>query len=139
MRTFETQAVKGIEVDGVVTLKDKAELHGMSDTSNVGYGAVAYVKMFTTDQNEAQVAMLTSKSCVTPLNQVASGIHGSIPRLELTAAVVLADMIAFICKEMKVKFTRRILWTDSSVSLYQIKNRITRQKAFVAEYQKYMS
>ena len=36
------------------------------------------------------------------------------------------------CEEMKVKFTRRILWTNSSVSLYQIKNRINRQKAFVA-------
>ena len=61
-----------------------------------------------------------------------SRIHGSIPRLELAAAVVLAELIAFICEEMKVKFSWRILWMDSSVSPYQIKNRITRQKAFVA-------
>ena len=71
-------------------LKDGAELHRMSNASNVGYGAVTYVKIFPSDQKEVLVAMFTSKSCVAPLNQVTSGIHGSILRLESMAAVVLA-------------------------------------------------
>ena len=97
----------------------------MSDASNKVYGAVADIKILPSDMRaKASVALLTSKSGVTPLNQVTSGIHGSIPRLELTAALVPANLIAFICEEMQIDFTRIILWTDSTVSLYQIKNQI---------------
>ena len=71
---------------------------------------MAYVKiLFSDTREEALVAKLTSKSRIAPLNLVISGIHGFILRLELTAALVLADLIAFICKEMQIAFTRRIL------------------------------
>lgn len=54
--------------------------------------------------------------------------------MKFMAAVVLAEMAAFICVEMQVKFSRRILWMDSAVSLYQIKNRTAGQKAFVPDW-----
>ena len=58
------------------------ELHTFSDSSEFAYGAAVYAKVIT--DCKTRVALVIGKSRVAPLKVM------SIPRLELTAAVVAA-------------------------------------------------
>ena len=91
----------------------------------LGYGAVAYVKTVYRD-NSTQCCFVFGKSRVAPLKPV------SVPRLELTAAVLTAKISQFVIRECDFKFSRVFLWTDSTVVLRYINNTSARFKTFVA-------
>lgn len=59
----------------------EAELHCFSDASNHGYGIISHLRVIA-GQNSANVAFIVGKARVAPLMQT------TIPRLELTAAVL---------------------------------------------------
>lgn len=61
-------------------------VHHFADASEGGYGTVTYIQMLN-QKNEIHVALLLGKARVTPLKTV------TIPRLELTAAVLAAKEI----------------------------------------------
>ena len=63
----------------------KIELHGFSDASNIAYGAAIYLRAVT--NHEASIRLLAAKSKLDPLKKETT------PRLELKAAVVLAQLI----------------------------------------------
>ena len=56
----------------------------------------------------------------------------SIPRLELTAAVLSAKCGRFLKKELQLECTHETFWTDSKVVLGYIQNNTKRFKIFVA-------
>jgi hypothetical protein len=56
----------------------------------------------------------------------------TIPRLELTAAMLASRVRAFVEDELNVKFARIVMWTDSTITLSYIYNTTSRYKAFVA-------
>ncbi|CAG7816402.1 unnamed protein product [Allacma fusca] len=62
------------------------ELHGFADASERAYGAVVYLRCHT--ESSFQVRLLTSKTRVAPLKSL------TVPKLELSAAVLLAQLIA---------------------------------------------
>ena len=66
------------------------------------------------------------KSRVTPLK------HVTIPRLELTAAVVAVKMDRMIRQELQVPLQESVFWTDSTTVLRYLSNESTRFKTFVA-------
>ena len=61
------------------------QLHYFSDASELGYGIVAYVR-YTNSRGQIHVQLLLSKARVSPLKKT------TIPRLELTAAMVAVKM-----------------------------------------------
>lgn len=69
------------------TCKQKVytELHGFADASEHGYGACLYLRTIDKDDNSSS-RLLCSKSRVAPLKTQ------TIPRLELCAAVLLAEI-----------------------------------------------
>ncbi|KAA3678545.1 uncharacterized protein DEA37_0010866 [Paragonimus westermani] len=75
----------------------RSELHMFSDASETGYGAVGYLREVLGDGN-IYCCFLMGKSRVAPLK------HLSIPRLELTAAVLAAKLMRFIANEPKLTF-----------------------------------
>ena len=94
-----------------------AELHVFSDASSIAYGAAIYIRYPVSGGFEAH--LVRSKSRVTPIKKV------SIPKLELSAAIVgyklqkeLSEIDIF--KGLEVYF-----WTDSMAVLHWIKG--TRQ------------
>ena len=101
------------------------ELHLFSDASSVGYGCCCYVKVIDAN-DKVQVSLLTAKSRVVPKFAV------SIPRLELTAAVVAVQMSQMILRECTLAFDRTVFWTDSKVVLAYIRNETKRFHVFVA-------
>ena len=101
------------------------QLHHFSDASSGGYGCVSYLRYKDVD-NKFHCLLLMGKSRVAPIKPM------TIPRLELTAAVVAARRHRQIQQELdwlvgKVKF-----WADSTCILQYINNEASRFKTFVA-------
>lgn len=101
------------------------QLHLFSDASEIGYGAVAYLRGESSD-GSAFCSFLLGKSRVAPLKTV------TIPRLELQAAVLSVKLMCYITRETKFRFEAIHLWTDSCIVLNYISNSRTRFKTYVA-------
>ena len=71
------------------------QLHLFSDAATSGYGVAAY-RCVTGNDGTIHVSMLTAKSHVVPINPARASHHGSIPRLELTAAVKAVEVATHI-------------------------------------------
>ncbi|XP_063042981.1 uncharacterized protein LOC134437423 [Engraulis encrasicolus] len=103
----------------------QAQLHHFSDASESGYGAVSYLRMQNT-QNDVHVAFLMGKARVTPLKTV------TIPRLELTAAVLAVRVDLMLKAELRIPVQESVFWTDSTSVLKYIRNEDRRFHTFVA-------
>ncbi|XP_063068882.1 uncharacterized protein LOC134460379 [Engraulis encrasicolus] len=103
----------------------QAQLHHFSDASESGYGAVSYLRMQNT-QNDVHVAFLMGKARVTPLKTV------TIPRLELTAAVLAVRVDLMLKAELRIPLQESVFWTDSTSVLKYIRNEDRRFHTFVA-------
>ena len=92
-------------------------IHGFSDASQKAYRGVIYLAVHKL--NGCQVRLLTSKTRFTPLKEM------SIPRLELTAARILAKLIETVKNaiEMTIEISRVHLWADSLTTLFWIMNK----------------
>ena len=65
-----------------------------SDASEIGGGECSYVRVIN-QAGDVHCSFLKGKTTVAPLK------HISVPRLELTAALVVAKLSAFFEREMK--------------------------------------
>ena len=87
------------------------ELHGFSDSSNVVYCAVVYLRVVL--KNCIRVFFLCSKNNVAPLKKI------TIPRLELVGCLLLTTLIGSIRRSVssRLKVDSTHCWTDSEVAL----------------------
>ncbi|GFX97539.1 integrase catalytic domain-containing protein [Trichonephila clavipes] len=85
-------------------------LQGFADASEVAYGAVVYLQCFLRN-DAAKVSILASKSHVAPIRVI------SIPRLELCACVLLAQLVKKICSTLRLNISDIVLHTDSTIAL----------------------
>ncbi len=103
----------------------KAELHHFSDASTGGYGQCSYLRLVN-QQNHVHCTLMMGKSRVTPLKVV------TIPRLELTAAVVSVRVSNLLRRELRpVCDLEETFWTDSKIVLGYILNESRRFHVFV--------
>ena len=70
--------------------------------------------------------MLLGKSRVVPWKFI------SIPRLQLTAALLSMKMACLLKKELDINCVDEVFWTDSKIVLGYITNTVKRFKTFVA-------
>ena len=86
------------------------ELHHFSDASTTGYGQCSYVRLVNAKQ-EVHCAFLIWKSRVSPLK------HVTIPRLELSAALVAVKVSTMLNNELTYVSsgqTARLCWATSA-------------------------
>ena len=103
----------------------KSQLNHFCDASSHSYGVVTYIKMI--DQEGGVHTMLDmSKAPLVPINSM------SIPRLELTAAVLEAKIDSTFWKQMSVPLEESCLRSDSEIVLGYIYNQEKRFHVFVA-------
>ena len=102
-----------------------AELHHFCDGSQVGFGACSYIRLVS-PSGKIHVALVTAKSRLAPLKQV------SIPRLELSAAVLSVELDTLLRRELDVHLIGSTFWTDSEIVRSYIHNESKRYKVFVA-------
>ena len=70
------------------------QLHGFSDSSQVAYCAVIYVRR----EHGVTVDLLTAKTKVAPLKKL------TIPKLELLACVLLTKLMSSVVRALKRKY-----------------------------------
>lgn len=102
-----------------------AQLHHFSDASEKGYGAVSYL-VLTTPEGRRHCSFVMAKSKLAPLKLI------TIPRLELTAAVISSCLDKSIRSSLEYDFIDSVFWTDSTIVLQYLKNEEKRYKTFVA-------
>ncbi|KAK3738374.1 hypothetical protein QZH41_005730 [Actinostola sp. cb2023] len=102
-----------------------SELHHFSDASNDGYGQCSYLRV-TDDSNQVHCSLVMAKSRVTPLKPI------TIPRLELSAALVSVRVSQLLQTEMSKLNLIDVFWTDSKVVLGYISNEARRFHTFVS-------
>ncbi|XP_024870107.1 uncharacterized protein LOC112453542 [Temnothorax curvispinosus] len=103
----------------------RCELHGFCDASELGYGAVIYLRIVTRDG--VVVRLLCAKSKVAPLRPL------TIPGLELCAALFLSKLIAYARRILRghIDIDDEYAWTDSEVARAWICSAPQRWKTFV--------
>lgn len=111
--TFETYLPE-IEVERWLHTKETATesitIHGFCDASTRAYGAVAYVRV-TTDEGEVRTSIIAAKTRVAPTKPQ------SLPRLELSGAVLLAGLLKQVREAMNIPTCQIYAWTDSTIVL----------------------
>ena len=118
------------------TKNGQAELHVFCDASETGYGIACY-RRCTGGGGENHVALLFARAHVVPLEMRRQAMkdeenhRGSIPRLELTAARLGAQMCDMISRESGEVYKRIVLWCDSECVLKWIYDTTSRFKTFV--------
>ncbi|XP_035776777.1 uncharacterized protein LOC118458427 isoform X2 [Anopheles albimanus] len=101
----------------------KIQLHVFADASEMAYGCVGYFR--ATVRGEVRCALVMSRTKVAPLK------HISIPRLELLAAVLGAQLARAIIDMHSLKPEKVVYWIDASVVLSWIHSERRKYKQFV--------
>ena len=101
----------------------EVELHLFSDASRQGYAAVAYLRLKDV-ANQVHCAFVMGKARLAPIREI------SIPRLELTAAVISVRLSKIIREELDMTIDRVCYWSDSTSVLKCINNESKRFHTF---------
>ncbi|CAH2088666.1 unnamed protein product [Euphydryas editha] len=103
------------------------ELHGFCDSSEVAYGAMIYLRA-TDETGNIQVFFVCSKARVVPLKRI------PLPRLELCAAVLLADLYKYVHDTCfaHIPFNSVFLWSDATIVLSWLHSHASRWTTFLA-------
>ncbi|UYV72361.1 hypothetical protein LAZ67_9002779, partial [Cordylochernes scorpioides] len=104
---------------------EELQLHGFCDASLNAYSAVFYLKNRFKIQ-KIKINLITSKTKVAPLKTI------TIPRLELSAALLLAQLNQVILESFPFQPDKTFLWTDSQICIDWIRSDASRWKAFVS-------
>ena len=101
------------------------ELHNFSDASSKAYGCCTYLRSIDKHGN-IHTVLLVAKARVAPLKSA------TIPRLELQAAVMSAEIDAMLRRELDFNLANSYFWVDSEIVLKYIKNESRRFHVYVS-------
>lgn len=102
----ELQLLTAFKVDRCIKPKDfgapiHSQLHHFADASKHGYGTVSYIRL-QNSRSKTHVAFILGKARVTPLKSV------TIPRLELTAALLAARVDVMLKSELQLQLEESV-------------------------------
>lgn len=102
------------------------QLHGFADASTKGYGGVVYIRTFYSDAT-VNISLISSKARVVPLRKNPP----TIPRLELCGALLLAQLLDAVTKDLSILRAAVYAWSDSSAVLGWINKEPSKLNTFV--------
>lgn len=122
----EIEYLNKIKFDRYVLLpnNEKIELCGFCDSSEKAYGACVYLVSFLNEKKE--IRLLTAKSRVAPIKKQ------TLPRLELLAATLLAELVHRVKNILNIEISRITYFSDSTIVLAWLKTEPCYLKTFVA-------
>ena len=98
--------LKAIDFDRV----QNAELQHFADAPQTAYGTVSYTKLVN-ENSRTHCSFFAGKSRVAHVKQM------TIPRLELSAALLAVRMNQTLQEEFQTKVDKTVIWSDSTVVL----------------------
>ncbi|XP_055543453.1 uncharacterized protein LOC129729000 [Wyeomyia smithii] len=99
------------------------QLHVFADASETAYECVAYFRAIM--QGKVRCALVMNQSKVAPVKQI------SIPRLELVAAVLGAQLSQAVLENHNIVFGKIVYWIDPSEVLSWVRSDQQRYRRFV--------
>ncbi|XP_036327394.1 uncharacterized protein LOC118740001 [Rhagoletis pomonella] len=108
-----------------MTKKSTVNLHGFCDASSKAYAAVVYVRI-EDPEGEVRVSLVATKTRVGPSKST------TIPRMELSAARLLAMTMKEIRHALRLDSAGCMYWSDSTIVLHWIQKAPTVLKPYVA-------
>ncbi|XP_043068883.1 uncharacterized protein [Drosophila bipectinata] len=102
-----------------------AEIHTFVDASEKAYGAAVYIRATYKDKRRT-IQLLCAKSHLAPINTI------TLPRLELKAAVLGAQLTSKVKKDLAMKNASTFYWSDSRIVLSWINCSTSIRDKFVA-------
>ena len=102
-----------------------AALHHFSDASYNGYGQCTYLRV-KNNEGKVHCTLVMGKARVVPLKPI------TMPRLELTAALLSVKVSTLLKNEFEYEGLTEVFWTDSQVVLGYISNEARRFHVYVA-------
>ncbi|XP_065076956.1 uncharacterized protein LOC135700391 [Ochlerotatus camptorhynchus] len=106
------------------------EMHGFCDASEKAYGACIYLRAVA-DDGSVKVNLLVAKSKVAPLGDSRKQKRVCLPRLELSAALLLAHLFQKVQNAITLD-TKSFFWSDSTIVLHWLASTPSRWKTFIA-------
>ena len=101
------------------------QIHGFCDASQQAIAGVVDIRSLYTDTT-VSTSLVIAKTKVAPLKTV------TIPKLELSSAVLLSKLLSTVHKELGIKPCKMFAWCDSTVALGWISTSPHKLKTFVA-------
>ena len=125
------------EIPRCYVFEKAVEYHliGFSDASFKAYAAVVYLRA-TYHTGTRSCAIVASKTRVTPsrisTNTACDG-NTTIPRLELLSCCILSTLMCTVSSALEhdITISKKLFWTDSTISLHRIRNVQAEYKPFV--------
>lgn len=126
----ELSYISGLKIERFINFdpNDAMELHGFCDAAEIGYAAGIYVK----NVNKQTVHLLIAKARVSPIKERKNSANVTIPRLELSAALLLAQLTDKTLKALAIDFKRICLWSDSRIVLDWLHANPKKYRSFIA-------
>lgn len=103
---------------------NNTSIHGFCDASSRAYAAVAYLRV-RTSKGDVKTSIIAAKTKVAPTKPQ------SLPRLELSGAVLLAGLLKQIKEAMNIPTSQIFAWTDSTIVLSWLFGDPTRWNTYV--------
>ena len=105
-----------------------SSIHSFSDACDYGYGMVTYLRQVS-EEGQICTSLVMAKSRVVPIKPT------TVPRMELTAAVVSAEVTAMVKEELDMSLESESYWVDSTIALGYIQNETKRARTYVSNRQ----
>ena len=125
-----TKRLSQVRYPRYVLNNDRSEYHIFGDASaTMGYGVVVYVRTPLNpvkENGKYHSQFLYAKSKINPKKEL------TVPRLELTAALLCTEVGQMIQNELEVPQEKIFCWSDSEITLWWIKKRPEMLIPFVA-------
>ena len=102
-----------------------ANIHTFVDASEVTYAITSYLRQQYIS-GEVSVSFIAAKSRVAPFKVI------SVPRLELTGAVIGLWLSWFVGQSLHIPVNKHMFWSDSQNVIYWIRDKSRSFKPFVA-------
>lgn len=101
------------------------QIHAFSDASLIGFGSSVYMRSVDSS-SQILVRLITAKSRVAPLKSI------TVPRLELSAALLMAQLVNKVISALHISINEVHYWTDSTIVLSWLATEPGKLKTFVS-------
>ncbi|XP_037813119.1 uncharacterized protein LOC119604511 [Lucilia sericata] len=111
-----------VKIPRLVQINSDTEIHAFADASTKAYGACIYA----VSRIDGTSSLLCAKSRVAPIKPI------TLPRLELSAALLSSELLNEVCNIKNVSPNNIHCWSDSSIALSWIKGDAAKWNQFVS-------